>query len=148
MKLCAAFIALTLGFIPALVAQKADTSEASLLAAREAVWRDYFANSPRLATSLTPDFIAMQAGDTSWGNRDQTLARAKASAAAGTRLVSLAFPRNRIERYGPIAIIHSRYEARLESPSGGNTMKGQITEVFRWDGVRWLHSSWHMDFEG
>ena len=86
-------------------------------------------------------------GKPTWGTRDQTLALSKASAAAGTKLVSLTFPRNQIERYGPIAIIHSRYEARLDGPRGANTMKGQITEVFRWDGRRWLHSSWHMDFD-
>ena len=150
MRLVGAFIAVLLGSagpIP-LAAQKADTSEASLLAARDAVWRDYFANAPTLASSLTENFVAIEAGKPTWDNRDQTLALSKASAANGTKLVSLTFPRNQIERYGPIAIVHSRYEARLDGPRGPNTMKGQITEVFRWDGRRWLHTSWHMDFDG
>lgn len=128
-------------------AQRPDTTEASLLAAREAVWRDYFAHGPNLAATLPSDFVAIQAGDTTWDDRAGTLASSKASVAGGGKLTALRFPRNRIERYGPIAIIHSRYEAVLEGPSGTTTMRGNITEVFRWDGKRWLHPSWHMDFD-
>jgi hypothetical protein len=124
-----------------------DTTEASLLSAREAVWRDYFANGPNLAITLPAGFIGIAAGDTAWEDRAATLASAKASVARGTKLVSLRFPRNVIERYGTIAVVHSRYEAVLEGPTGPTTMRGNITEVFRWDGKRWLHPSWHMDFD-
>jgi hypothetical protein len=129
------------------VGQVADTSEASLFIAREAVWRDYFANGPNLAVSLPEGFIAIQAGDTAWDDRAATLSSSKASVQRGTKLVSLEFPRNRVERYGPVAVIHSRYRAVLEGPNGTTTMRGNITEVFRWDGRRWLHPSWHMDFD-
>jgi len=127
--------------------QRPDTSQASLFAAREAVWRDYFANGPDLAAALPPDFIAIQAGDSTWGGRERTLAGSRASAASGVKLTSLSFPRNRVERYGDVAIIHSRYEAVLEGPNGRNPMRGQITEVFRWTGTRWIHPSWHMGFD-
>jgi hypothetical protein len=128
-------------------AQIADTSEASWLRAREAVWRDYFANSPNLTVTLPDNFVAMSAGDSTWRNKAAALASAKASAAEGVKLVSLRFPRNKVERYGPVALIYSRYEAILEGPNGRTTMKGNVTEVFRWDGRRWLHPSWHLDFE-
>ena len=128
-------------------AQRADSSEASLLKAREAVWRDYFANGPGLSATLPNDFVGIEAGRLEWADRERTLAAAKMSAEAGVKLVTLDFPKNRIERYGPVAIIHSRYRAVLEGPKGTNTMSGQITEVFRWDGRRWLHPSWHMDYD-
>jgi hypothetical protein len=124
-----------------------EPSEASLLAARDAVWHDWFAAAPGLAATLPADFIGIQGGDSAWADRETTLAESRASAASGVRLVTLEFPRNRIERYGPVAIVHSRYRAVLEGPKGRNTLAGQITEVFRWDGRRWLHPSWHMEVD-
>ena len=132
----------------AAIGQAPDTTEASLFAARDAVWRDYFANGPNLPLTLPEGFIGIQAGDTTWDDRARTLASSKASVQRGTRLVSLKFPRNRVERYGMVAVIHSRYEAVLQGPDGTTTLRGNITEVFRWDGKRWLHPSWHMDFDG
>lgn len=129
-------------------AQTADTTQASLLRAREAVWRDWFANSPSLATTLPAGFVAIEAGDSTWEDRAATLAGSRASVAEGTKLVSLRFPRNKIERYGPVAIIYSRYEMVLDGPKGRTTVRGNVTEVFRWDGKRWLHPSWHLDYDG
>jgi hypothetical protein len=120
-------------------------SDSSLFAAREAVWRDYFAASPALADELPADFVAIQAGDSLWADRARTLTGAKATAAVGTKLTSLRFPRNVVQRYGNVAIIHSRYEMTLERPGGTRTTNGQITEVFVWTGVRWIHPSWHME---
>lgn len=129
------------------IAQAADTTEASLLRARETVWRDWFANGPNLAVTLPADFVSIHAGDSIWTDKAATLASSRA-AAAEKRLVSLRFPRNKIERYGHVAVIHSRYEAVLEGTKGRTTLRGNITEVFRWDGRRWLHPSWHMDSDG
>jgi hypothetical protein len=133
---------------PAAAQQPADTTEASLLRARDKVWRDYFASTPDLALTLPAEFVSIHSGDSTWGNRTATLESARASAASGRKLVSLHFPRNKIERYGPVAVIHSRYQAELDGPDGRTTLQGNITEVFRWDGKRWLHPSWHMDFDG
>jgi hypothetical protein len=130
------------------IAQTADTTEASLLRAREAVWRDWFANGPNLAVTLPADFVSIHAGDSTWTDKAGTMASSRASVAEGRKLVSLRFPRNKIERYGLVAVIHSRYEAILDGPKGKTTLRGNITEVFRWDGKRWLHPSWHMDSDG
>jgi hypothetical protein len=140
-------VALTLGFAAASLAQRPDTSQASLFAAREQVWRDYFGNGADLARALTPDFIGIQAGDTAWTDRAATLAGARASAERGSRLVSLQFPRNSVERHGNVAVIHSRYLAELDGAGGRGSMRGNITEVFVWTGSRWVHTSWHMDFD-
>jgi hypothetical protein len=130
------------------IAQTADTTEASLLRAREAVWRDWFANGPNLAVTLPAEFVSIHAGDSTWTDKAGTMASSRASVAEGLKLVSLRFPRNKIERYGHVAVIHSRYEAVLDGPKGKTTLRGNITEVFRWDGKRWLHPSWHMDSDG
>lgn len=129
-------------------AQAADTSEASLLKAREAVWWDFYANAPTLATALPANFIALGAGDSTWQDKAAILAASGASAAEGVKLISVRFPRNKIERYGPIAVIYSRYETVVEGPKGRTTRRGNVTEIFRWDGTRWLHPSWHLDSDG
>lgn len=126
-------------------AQAADTSDASLLKAREAVWRDFYANAPTLASVLPPNFIALGAGDSTWQDKATALAASRASAAGGVKLISVRFPRNKIERYGPVAVIYSRYETVVEGPNGRTTRRGNVTEIFRWDGTRWLHPSWHLD---
>jgi ketosteroid isomerase-like protein len=128
-------------------AQQAPPGDSVLFAAREAVWRDYFNASPQLTETLPDDFVALQAGDSSWDGKARILARAAASARTGTRLASLRFPRNVVQRHGNVAVIHSRYEAILERDGKPTTMKGQITEVFVWNGRRWMHPSWHMDFD-
>lgn len=66
------------------------------------------------------------------------LAPAVAQQSADTTEASLLRTRDKV----------SRYEAVLDGPEGRTTMRGNITEVFRWDGRRWLHPSWHMDFDG
>lgn len=131
----------------ALGQQSTAPSDSSLFVAREAVWRDYFANGPDLATALPDNFVAINTGDSLWEDRAATLAGARASAARGTRLTELRFPRNVVQRYGDVAIIHSRYEAVLETGAERFTMRGHITEVFVWDGKRWIHPSWHMNIE-
>jgi hypothetical protein len=130
-----------------LAAQSGSPSDSSLLAAREAVWRDFFAASPRLAATLPENFVALQTGDTAWDGRTQTLEDSKASAARGVRLTALRFPRNVIQRYDNVAILHSRYELELQEKAGeSQTIRGQVTEVFVWTGSRWIHPSWHLDW--
>lgn len=123
-----------------------DTSLASLYAAREKAWRDFFGNPEGLAKALPEGFVAIHAGDSTWVDRTTTLKQSQASVASGARLISLKFPRNKVERYGNVAVIHSRYEAVLQG-GGRSAIQGNITEVFVWNGSSWSHPSWHMDFE-
>jgi hypothetical protein len=60
--------------------------------------------------------------------------------------VSLRFPHNLVQRYGNVAVIHSRYEMVLDGASR-NTIRGNVTEVFVWTGTHWSHPSWHLDFD-
>jgi hypothetical protein len=146
---CVSAVVLTAGSIVAQSGGRtAEPSEASLLAAREAVWRDFFANAPTLEAVLPANFVALYAGDSTWQDKAAVLAASRGSATGGTKLVSLRFPRNKIERVGPVALIYSRYEMELEGPDGRTTRRGNVTEVFRWDGKRWLHPSWHIDNDG
>jgi ketosteroid isomerase-like protein len=120
--------------------------KASLLAAREAVWRDYFGNPDKLAATLTDDFIAIDNGGGQWSNKAETVASSRASIANGVKLESLRFPETRIQRYGDVAIIYTTYEMILAANGKqGPMISGRATEIFRWDGSRWFHPGWHLD---
>jgi hypothetical protein len=117
----------------------------SLLAAREAAWRNYFGDADKLAAMLPDDFIAMSLGGT-WGNKTETIASSRADIAAGVKIASLKFPENRIQRYGDVAIIYTTFELVLSK--NGKTdppIVGRGTEIFRWDGAQWLHPGWHLE---
>jgi ketosteroid isomerase-like protein len=120
--------------------------EASLLEAREAVWRDYFRDPDALAAVLTDDFIAIDNGGGVWKNREQTVAGSRGFVASGGSLVSLTFPVTRIQRYGDVAIIYTEFRMVLRNDGeDGAPVSGRATEVFLWRDGRWLHPGWHLD---
>lgn len=119
--------------------------DSSLLAAREAAWRDYFSAGKNLPVILPADFVALHSGDTSYNDRATTLEGSKRAGASDRRLVRLVFPKNIIQRHGNVAVVHSRYDGTLRDAEGRTEqMKGWITETFYWDGAKWMHPSWHM----
>jgi Domain of unknown function (DUF4440) len=77
--------------------------KSSLLAAREAVWRAWFANdTAQLAELIPPELIAIDTSE-KWQTRDDELAGAKDFAAKGGKLVRLEFPQAEIQAYGHTA---------------------------------------------
>lgn len=117
----------------------------ALLAAREAVWRDFFGAPDALAAVLTEDFIAINSGGP-WWNRTETIAASRETRAAGSVLTELVFPETRIQRYGDVAIIYTTYRFTVRRGNADpTTAAGRATEMFRLDGGRWLHTGWHLD---
>ncbi len=120
----------------------------SLLAAREAVWRAWFANdTPQLAELIPPELIAIDSGE-KWQSRDDELAAAKDFAAKGGKLVRLEFPQTEIQAYGHTAILYTKF--RLETEMGGQrtTMSGRATEMFVFRNGKWVNVGWHLDTRG
>jgi ketosteroid isomerase-like protein len=118
----------------------------SLLATREAAWRNYYGDADKLAAMLPDDFIAIDNGGGAFANKSQTVASSRADIAAGRTIASLKFPDTRIQRYGDVAIIYTTYELVLAGKDGQKvTASGRATEIFRWNGSRWLHPGWHLD---
>ena len=117
-----------------------------LLAAREDVWRAWFAgDTVRLEAALPQEFLSMSFSPGPWKGRAEVVADAAAFKAGGGRLLTLAFPRTEVQAYGDVAILYTTYRAEFESGGERHTMAGRGTEVFvRRDG-RWLHPGWHLD---
>lgn len=75
-----------------------DEERRELLAAREAVWRAYFANDAQHLDKVIPaETIAINAGEGAWGNRAEVLAGAAGFASSGGKLLKLEFPRTEVQ---------------------------------------------------
>ncbi len=123
-----------------------ETQRRELLAARENVWRAWFANDRGQLEILIPDeTIAINAGEEAWLNRAQVLATAKEFVDGGGKLLRLEFPHTEIQLYGDVAILYSRYVLEMENKGQRETQSGRGSEIFVRRGGRWVNSGWHLD---
>jgi ketosteroid isomerase-like protein len=121
-------------------------AEADLLAARETVWRAWFAHDVAAFDGIVPaDLIAMGAAEGQWTGRDATLEASARFVAQGGKLLSLSFPRTEAQRFGDVVVLYSTYEAELEQGGARSTLAGRATEVFVKRNGRWEHPGWHLD---
>ena len=116
-----------------------------LLAAREAVWRDFFANNAaHLAETIPPELIAIEYGE-KWSTRDDVLANAKGFADQGGKLVRLEFPQTEFQMYGYTAILYSKFVCETEVAGKRVTLSGRATEMFVNRQGKWINVGWHID---
>lgn len=124
-----------------------EPAQKSLLAARESVWRSWFAgDTKQLAELLPDDTIAINASDDEWPGRDAILESSKQFAAGGNKLIRLEFPKTEIRAYGRTAILYTTYLFETESKEGQRSVSsGRATEVFVLRNRKWVNPGWHMD---
>lgn len=117
-----------------------------VLAAREAAWRAFYGGDVKALGDLLPEeFIGVAMNDAPFADRAETLDGARAFHERGGRLVRLAFPETRGQRFGDVVVLYGRYEAVIQSGGVEITQKGRLTEMFvRRDG-KWWHPGWHLD---
>lgn len=118
-----------------------------LLAAREAVWRAWFAGDrTALERLVPPELVAIDAGADAWSGHDEVLAAAGRFADEGGKLVELDFPHTEIQLYGDVAILYTRYALTLETGAGERrSLAGRGTEVFVRRDAGWVNAGWHLD---
>ena len=130
---------------PGLTAADAIDAEtrAAVLAARDAIWRAWFAHDTAALHRLLPR--STTAGDgRSWENRDEIVTGSRESAASGRRLVSIRFDDTRMHANGDVVIVLANYTMELEQHGTRNTMTGRASEVFvKTDGV-WQNPFWYL----
>ncbi len=123
-----------------------DQMKKSLLDAREAVWRAFFAGDRAALEKLIPEeTIAIEAGENNWSNRQTILSGSDQFAKSGGKLIKLEFPKTEIQLYAVTAVVYSNYAYELEV--GGQRMNkaGRVTEVFVLRDGQWVNPGWHMD---
>ena len=116
-----------------------------LLAAREAVWRAWFADdTAQLGELIPPELIAIESGE-KFQTREDELAGAKDFAAKGGKLVNLEFPQTEIQAYGSTAILYTKFTLETEMGGKQTTASGRATEMFVFRDGKWRNVGWHLD---
>ncbi len=122
------------------------TEKDQILAAREAVWRDWFAgDQAALEREVPPETIAISASETNWHNQKEILQSATDFHAAGGKLLRLEFPRTEIQRFGDVAMLYSQYALETETNGKRSTESGRVTEIFVLRDGHWVNPGWHTD---
>jgi hypothetical protein len=138
-------ITLTAAFYVAAAPSPA-TEKDQILAAREAVWRDWFAgDQAALEREVPPETIAISASETNWHNQKEILQSATDFHAAGGKLLRLEFPRTEIQRFGDVAMLYSQYALETETNGKRSTESGRVTEIFVLRDGHWVNPGWHTD---
>lgn len=119
-----------------------------ILAAREEVWRAYFANDRVALDKLIPEeAIAIDGGSKEFANRETILAGAKNFADSGAKLIKLEFPKTELQVYGNTIVIYTTYQYEIEANGKRTTKSGRGTEIFVRRGNDLVNTGWHLDGE-
>jgi hypothetical protein len=125
--------------------QLGDDQKKALLAAREAVWRAWFAgDTAQLGKLLPPELITVE-GSGDFGTLKSNLDGSKGFASSGGKLARLVFPRTEMQAYGSTVVLYTTYEMDLVSGGATKTERGAATEVFvqQPDG-KWVNTGWQL----
>jgi hypothetical protein len=119
-----------------------------VLAAREAVWKAYFANDRAALERLIPDeAIAIDSGSSDWSDKAAILAGARRFSDSGRKLLRLEFPKTEIQIYGAAIIVYTTYLCEFEANGKRETQSGRGTEIFVRRGNELVNAGWHLDSE-
>jgi hypothetical protein len=152
LDLFALSLALTLvvGASSGLVAQASSAvvvdarTRTELEAARDAIWRAWFANDTAALRRLIPNALAAGEGK-NWDDRATTLAGARQFAASGGKLTNLSFSDTRISLQGSAAVVLSRFSYTIDNAGRKSTSTGLATEVFVKQDDRWVNPFWYLE---
>jgi ketosteroid isomerase-like protein len=118
---------------------------AAVLAAREAVWRTWYAGDvAALERLVPPELVTVGAGPGGFSTRELVLAGSRQFAASGAKLTRLAFPRTEFQAYGSMVILYTSYETDVTMNGQTRTERGLATEVFVQQDGRWLNTAWQL----
>jgi len=120
-----------------------DTTRAAVLAARDAIWRAWFAHDTAALGRLLPRSTTAGEGG-GWESREEIVAGSLQSASSGRRLVGIRFDDTRIHANGNVIVVFSNYSLDLEHEGRLHTVTGSASEVFvRTDGG-WQNPFWYL----
>jgi hypothetical protein len=119
---------------------------AELVAARERIWRGWFANDRKvLEEMLPPEFVGIGFGGGPFDNRESAMKGAAEFASGGGQLQRLEFSNDRVQVFGDVVTLFSNYVIEFAMGSEKTTQSGRATEVFVRRNGRWTNPAWHLD---
>jgi hypothetical protein len=121
-----------------------DAEKREVLAAREAVWRAWFAGDTKALTSLLPPELITIESSATFGNLKSNLQGSRDFAAGGGKLTRLVFPTTEFQAYGATVILYTTYEMDMVADGKTRTERGAATEVFVRQNGRWINTGWQL----
>lgn len=132
-----------LGSVAALALPAHAQSDDELLQTREAVWRAWFAGDvPTLEKLVPSDTIVVGEGDQDFESQADIIADSKKFHDDGGKLIRLEFPATKIQRFGDVAILYSRYLYEIETGGKRVVHIGHSTETFVLRDGHWVNPGW------
>ncbi|HEY2377364.1 MAG TPA: nuclear transport factor 2 family protein [Gemmatimonadaceae bacterium] len=131
-----------------LTAQTPTTAQ-QLIAARDTVWRAWFANDTVLLRRFIPAAAAVAEGRETfqWSDRRAVFDGARRSASSGARLEQIEFLGTQIDTRGNSAMVRSRFRYVLRRGAKADTSSGLAAEVFVREKGRWVNPFWQLEFD-
>ena len=120
-----------------------DTTRAAVLAARDDIWRAWFAHDTAALGRLLPRSTTAGEGG-GWESREEIVAGSLASATSGRRLVGIRFDDTRIHANGNVVVVFSNYTLDLEHEGLRSTVTGSASEVFVRTDDGWQNPFWYL----
>jgi hypothetical protein len=118
-------------------------SSDDLLQTREAVWRAWFAGDiPALEKLVPSDTIVVGEGDHDFQSQADVIADSRKFHEDGGKLIRLEFPATKIQRFGDVAILYSRYVFEIETGGKREVHVGHSTETFVLRDGHWVNPGW------
>jgi hypothetical protein len=122
-----------------------DEEKKDLLAAREAVWRAWFAgDTDRLTKLVPPELVTIDSAAGAFGSLKSNLDASRGFAAGGGKLTRLTFPKTEFQAYGATVILYTTYEFDLLVEGKTRTERGAATEVFVRRPEGWVNTGWQL----
>ena len=122
-----------------------DDEKREVLAAREAVWRAWFAgNTKQLTALLPPELITIEPSSATFGTLESNLEGSRGFAAGGGKLTRLVFPTTEMQAYGATVIVYTTFEMDLLEAGKTRTERGAATEIFVRRNGRWVNTGWQL----
>jgi hypothetical protein len=119
---------------------------AELVAARDRIWRGWFANDRKvLEDMLPPEFVGIGFGGGPFDNRESALNGAAEFAASGGKLQRLEFSNDQVQVFGDVVTLLSNYTIEFVMGGEKTMQSGRATEVFVRRNGRWTNPAWHLD---
>jgi hypothetical protein len=130
-----------------LTAQTPTTAQ-QLIAARDTVWRAWFANDTALLRRFVPTAATAAEGGATlgWSDRRAIFDGARRSASSGAKLAQLDFAGTQIDVSGNSAMLRSRFRFIVQRGQHVDTSAGVAAEVFVRERGRWVNPFWQLEF--
>lgn len=117
----------------------------SLMAAREQVWRTWFAGDVEAFGKLVPpELVSIDGSSDRFGTRETEISGSRQFAQSGGTLTRLVFPRTEVQAYGNTAILYTTFEMDILMDGKTRTSRGAATETFVKQHGAWINTGWQL----